>query len=134
MLASVMRSCIGSRADRFAAEVHRLGAAAFHAELAAQEQHHVLGDHARAEPAAPFDLDRLRHREPDLAGREHARHLGRADAEHVGAERAAGRRVAVAADHEHAGLEMPALRQHDVADAFAVVEAGELVLGRELVA
>ena len=59
-------------------------------------------------------------------------HFGCTDAEHVGAEGAAGRRMAVAADHEHAGLEMPALRQHDVADALAVVEAGELVLGREL--
>ena len=126
-----MRSCIGKRADRLAAEVHRLGAAALHAELAAQEQHHVLGDHAWAELPRHSISIVSGTREPDLAGCEHARHLGRADAEHVGAERAAGRRMAVAADHEHAGLEMPALRQHDMADAFAVVEAAELVLGRE---
>jgi hypothetical protein len=69
----------------------------------------------------------LGHLEPDLAGGQHAGHLRGADPEHVGAEGAAGRRMAVAPDNQHARLQMPAFRQHHVADAFAIVE-GDLPL------
>ena len=55
--------------DRLAGELNRLRAAAVEAELAAEKQHDVLGDHAVAELSAPFDLDRLGHPQPDLAGR-----------------------------------------------------------------
>ena len=48
--------------------------------------------------------------QPDLAGDHHAQHLGRADAEHVGAERAAGGRMRIAADAEHARPQVAVLR------------------------
>src|SRR5690606_17466714 len=94
-------------------------------------EHDVLGGDALAEAVAPFDQDGARHLQPDLAGGEHAGHFGGADAEHVAAEGAAGRRMAVAADHQHAGPQMTALRQDDVAYALAVME-GDLALARPL--
>ncbi|MNL06184.1 hypothetical protein D3C87_1268150 [compost metagenome] len=94
--------------------------AAGHAEPGAQEQHHVLGADAGAQRAAPVDADGLRHAQPDLAGGQHAGHLGGADAEHVGAERAAGGRVAVAADDEAARQHVAPLGQYHVADALAI--------------
>src|SRR5258706_483951 len=60
---------------------------------------------------------------PELTGHHDAQHLGRADAEHVSGEGAAGGRVAVGAHSKQAGLEMAALGQHDVADALRVVKA-----------
>ena len=78
-----------------------------------------LAAHAVGRAAAPVDAGSSRGTLSQISPvDQHAEHLGRADAEHVGAERAAGRRMAVAADHEHAGPEMAALRQHDVADAL----------------
>ena len=62
--------------------------------------------------------DGLRHVQPDFAGGQHARHLGGADAEHVGAERAPGGRMAVAADDEQARAYVALLGQHHVADPF----------------
>ena len=61
MLASVMRSCIDSAPIALARVLDRLVVPAVHAEPAAQEQHHVLGGDAVAEPAAPLDQDGMRH-------------------------------------------------------------------------
>ena len=119
------------RRDRLAGIFDRLVATAIHAQPSAQRQHHVLGDDPGPEPVFPFDQDRFGNLEPDLAGRQHACHLGRADPEHIGAEGAAGRRMAVAAHNEHAGPEMAAFGQDDVADALAVME-GDLALARPL--
>ena len=118
----------GQRRDRLADILDDLVAADIHAELGAEMQHHVLGAHAETESALPVDQDGLGHLEPDLAGHEHAGHLGGADAEHEGAESAAGRRMAVAADDEHAGLQVAAFGQHDMADALHVVEIGDALL------
>ena len=43
----------------------------------------------------PLDENGFRNAKPDFAGRQNTAHLGRTDAEHVGAERAAGWRMAV---------------------------------------
>ena len=110
------------RRDGVPRVLHRLVLAAVHAEARAQEEDQVLGDHTAPELSAPLDQDGVRHREPDFARHQNAEHFRGADAEHVGAERAAGGRVAVAADREQARPEVPFLGEHDVADADAVVE------------
>ena len=63
-----------------------------------------------ASAAVPLHRGSSAAREPDLPGDHHAQHLGGADAEHVGAERAAGGRMRIAADAEHAGADVAVLR------------------------
>ena len=57
--------------------------------------------------------------------REHMADFGRADAEGEGAERAVGRRVAVAADDGLAGLRRAELRTDDVDDAALLAAEAE---------
>ncbi len=118
----------GQRANGLAAELHRLIAPAVHAIAADHVQHHVLGGDAGGQLAAPMHHQRLGHLDPDLAGDRHAQHLSAADAEHIGAESAAGRRMRIAAHAEHAGPDVPVLRHHHVADAHGVIHVGQLLL------
>ena len=113
---------------RVAGKFNRLVLAAVHAEAADHVQHHVLGADPGGQAALPDHLDGLRHAQPDLACDHHAQHLGAADAKHVGAKSATGRRMRVAADAKHAGPDMPALRHHHVADALAVIHMGQGLL------
>ena len=76
----------------------------------------------------PLDENGFRNAKPDFAGRQNTAHLGRTDAEHVGAERAAGWRMAVTANAEHAWRQVPALRQHDVADPLLVIEVADVLI------
>ena len=66
-------------------------AAAPHAYLATDRQHHVLSRDEGSEMIVPLDENGFRNAKPDFAGRQNTAHLGRADTEHVGAERASGR-------------------------------------------
>jgi hypothetical protein len=118
------------RAHGVARELHGLVVGAVHAEARDHGQHHVLGADACGQPPGPVHGDRLRHAQPDLARDHHAEHLGAADAEHVGAERAAGGRMRVAADAEHAGPDVAVLRHHHVTDALAVIHVRQLLLAR----
>src|SRR5204863_520210 len=59
-------------ADRVAAVFDGLVLAAVEAEAADEEQHHVLRGNAGAELAGELHGDRVRHLEPDLAGRDRA--------------------------------------------------------------
>jgi hypothetical protein len=86
-------------------------------------EHHVLGRHARRKPAPPFDQDGAGHLDPDLAGGQHTGHLGRADRRTCKRRNAppVGEWLSPPTD-KHARLQMPALRQDNVADAFAIVK------------
>ena len=113
--------------DRRPGELDGLVAAAVHAEAAEHVQHHVLGGHAARQLAVPPHADGLGHAQPDLAHHHHAQHLGAADTEHVGTESAAGRRVRIAADAQHARSDVAVLRHHHVAYAHAVVNVRQIL-------
>ena len=77
---------------------------------------------------APLDQDGFRNAKPDLARGEHPRHLGRANAKHIGPERTTGWRMAVTTDTEHPWRQMPAFRKHDMADPLLVVKIGDILV------
>ncbi len=94
----------------------------------------LAGDAGRR-AAIDRDPHALRLLLPDRLRHQHMRHLGRADAERVGAERAMGRGVAVAADDQQPRQRQALLRTDHMHDALArIVEAEQLdaVLGRVL--
>ena len=125
------RHALGHRqcAHRLAAEFNRLVLAAVQAMPADHQQHHVLGADAVAQAAGPAHENRLRHTQPDLAGDDNTKHLGRTDAKHVGAKSTAGGRMRITANAEHARPDMPGLRHHHMADAQAVVDMRQGLLG-----
>ena len=64
---------------------------------------------------------------PDRLRHQHMRHFGRADAERIGAERAVGRGVAVAADDQQARQRQPLLGPDHMDDALPrIVQAEQL--------
>jgi hypothetical protein len=108
-------------------EVRALGG-----QLADQVQDEVLGTDAGRELALDLDLDRAGNLDvQDAAERPDGGHLGRADAEGQGAERAVARGVRVGADDHVAGPHVAVLGQDLMADAALVaahvVELGDLL-------
>ena len=71
--------------------------------------------------AIDAQFQRLGHRLQQRLRGEHVLHFARADAEGQSAERAVGRRVAIAADDRHAGLRVALLGADDVDNALARV-------------
>ena len=83
-----------------------------------QEQHHVLGAHARAERARQYDAHASRHVHAHVAGEPSVGHVRAADAEGQAAEHARHAGVRVGADHELAG-QRQILDHLVVTDGFA---------------
>src|SRR5579862_2678805 len=93
-----------------------------HADLADDAQDEVLGRGARWQLATDFDLQGLRALLWQRLRRQHVLDLGSADAESQRTDRAVRRRMAVAADDDHARLRSPQLWANDVHDALAGTE------------
>ena len=121
----VRRDHAGARAafDRHVADGHALfhsrarmaepvysmthAGAAADADPRDQRENDVFGGHAGLERAVHVHLKRLRLALQQALRGQHVLHFAGADAEGQRAERAVRRRVAVAADHGHAGLREP---------------------------
>ena len=109
-------------------EFNRLVVRAIHAKAGDHVQHHVFGANTASQLARPIHRNGLRHAQPDATRHHHAQHLGAADAKHVGPKRAACGRMRVTPHAKHAGLNVPVLRHHHVADAQAVIHMRQCLL------
>ena len=127
MLQSVSRPSTDKRADRGAGKFDGMAGRAAGADMRDDGERDVLGRDARAEPAIDRDPHALRLALPDRLRHQHMRDFGGADAERIGAERAVGRRVAVAADDQQARQRQALLGADHMHDALPrIVEAEQL--------
>ena len=94
--------------------------AAADADARDQRQDDVLGRHARLERAFHAHLIGFRLVLQQALRRQHVLHFAGADAERQRAESAVRGRVAIAANHGHAGLRQALLGTDDVHDALLV--------------
>ena len=102
MLHSVSRPSIDSARIAEPANSMAWPRRAVGADMRDDREHDVLGGDARRGTAIDRDAHALRLLLPDRLRHQHMRDFGGADAERVGAERAVGRGVAVAADDQQA--------------------------------
>src|SRR5207302_709643 len=103
--------------DGIAGVLHRLRTGPVHTDLADHREDQVLGLDPFLEAAVIDELQRLGDPEPELAQREDAGQVGRADARCEVVESAVGAGMRVGADHQLARQHQAPLRQHRVADA-----------------
>ena len=115
------------RPDRRAGEFDGVAGRAVGADMGDDRQHDVLGRNAGRCDAIDGDAHARRLLLPDRLRHQHMRHFGGADAEGVGAERAVGRGVAVAADDQQARQGQALLGADDMHDALpGIVQAEQL--------
>ena len=108
----------GERADRAAGVFEDAAGAAADADLRDQREDDVLGGDAGLQRAVHLHLEGLRLALQQALRGQHVLHFAGADAEGQRAERAVRGRVAVAADHGHAGLRESQFRPDHVHDAL----------------
>ena len=97
--------------------LHRLRARSVDSDLTDDVEDQVLGLDPFLESVVIDELERLGDAEPELAQREDASEVGRADAGREVVESSIGARVRVGADDELARQDEAVFRQHGVADA-----------------